>query len=167
VSRPAVLVVAGLWLGLLFASWAIASATFRTVDRVLAEGRPEVVDRLAGIPEADRRLVLRHVASEVNRWMFGGWAVAQVALGAVAVALTWRAGGAAPWLAAAALAVVLGQALGLGPAIRDLGRAVDFTPRPLPSPLAGRFGMLHGAYVLLDFAKAALVAALAWLVARS
>ena len=166
-TRPGVLLVAGLWLGLLVASWAVASATFRTVDRVLGEGRPEVVDRLARVPEADRRLLLRHVASEVNRWMFGGWALAQVALGAAAVALTWRAGGAARWLAVAAFTVVLGQALGLGPAIRDLGRALDFTPRPLPPTIAGRFGALHGAYVLLDFAKAVLVAALAWLAARS
>jgi hypothetical protein len=166
VSRPAVLFVLGVWLGLLCASWAVASATFRTVDRVLAEGRTAVADRLAPVPEADRRLVLRHVASEVNRWMFGWWAVAQALLAAAAVALTWRAGGAARGLAVAALLVVLGQALGLGPAIRDLGRAVDFTPRPLPPDVGRRFGALHGAYVLLDLGKAALVAVLAWVAAH-
>jgi hypothetical protein len=166
VSRPPLLLLLGLWLGLLVASWAVASATFRTVDRVLGERRPDLAERLAPVPDADRRLVLRHLASEVNRWMFGAFALAQVAFGAAAVALAWRAGAAVRGLGVAVFVLVLGQALGLGPAIRDLGRAVDFTPRPLPADVGRRFGALHGAYVLLDLAKAALLAVLAWMVAR-
>jgi hypothetical protein len=165
VSRGLLLLV-GLWLGLLVSSWLVATATFRTVDRVLAEARPELAARLAPVAEPDRRLVLRHLASEVNRWMFGVWAIAQLVLGAACAALAWRAGGARRGLALAALAIVLAQTFGLAGAIRDLGRAVDFTPRPLPAPLAGRFGALHGAFVVLDFLKAGLLAAMAWLAAR-
>ena len=165
-SRPGLLLLAGLWLGLLVSSWLVATATFRTVDRVLAEARPELAARLAPVAEPDRRMVLRHLASEVNRWMFGAWAMAQLALGAACAALAWRAGGAVRMLALAALAIVLAQAFGLGGAIRDLGRAVDFAPRPLPREVAGRFGALHGAFVVLDLVKAGLLAALAWLAAR-
>ena len=165
-SRPAVLFLLGVWLGLLVASWLVASATFRTVDRVLAEARPEPAGRLAPVPEPERRMALRHLASEVNRWMFGWWAVAQLALGVACVLLTWPRGGAIRWLSLAALLIVLAQAFGLGPAIRDLGRSLDFAARPLPREVAGRFGALHGAFVVLDLAKAGLVAALAWLGAR-
>jgi hypothetical protein len=99
--------------------------------------------------------------------MFGVWGLAQLVLGALVCLLTWRMGGAARWTAVAALALVLGQTFGLVPAVRDLGRAVEFSPAPLAPELRGRFGMLHGAYALLDLAKAALISALAWLVARA
>jgi hypothetical protein len=65
------------------------------------------------------------------------------------------------------VALVLAQVFGLVPAIRDLGRAVDFSPRPLPPEAAGRFGFLHGAYAVLDLTKAGLLGLLAWLVSRS
>jgi hypothetical protein len=42
------LVVAGFWLGMLAASWVMATVNFRTVDRVIAS-------------------VLRHLVSEINR----------------------------------------------------------------------------------------------------
>ena len=160
------LVVLGLWLGLLVASWLVASATFRTVDRVLAENRPELAARLAAVPAPERRVVLRHLASEVNRWMFGWWAVAQLVLAVACVAWTWRTGGAVRGLALAALVIVLAQTFGLGGAIRDLGRSLDFVARPLPPDVGRRFGALHGAFVVLDLLKAGLVAALAWLAAR-
>ena len=165
-SRPAVLLLLGVWLGLLVASWLVATATFRTVDRVLGEPRPELSTRLAPVAEPERRVVLRHLASEVNRWMFGRWAMAQLALAVACAALTWRAGGAARWLAVAALAIVLAQTFGLGNAIRDLGRSLDFAPRPLPREVGARFGALHGAFVVLDLLKAGLVMALAWIGAR-
>jgi hypothetical protein len=167
VIRPAVLFLLGVWLGLLLASWLMAPATFRTVDRVLAAPRPELGARLSSVPADDRRLVLRHLAAEVNRWMFGTWGVAQLILGIVVCAATWRMGGAARGIALAALAVVLGQTFGLVPAVRDLGRAVEFSPPPMAAELRGRFGALHGAYAVLDLGKAALISALAWLAARS
>ena len=166
-SRPGALVLLGLWLGLLAASWAMASATFRTVDRVLERARPELATRLSPLSEPDRRTVLRHLASEVNRWMFGWGAAAQLALAVVVAALLWPLGGAPRWLALAALVTVAAQAFGLGPAVRDVGIAHDFTPRPLPPDVRGRFGALHGLYVGLDLVKALLVASLTWLTARA
>jgi hypothetical protein len=158
--RPAALLLVGLWLGMLVASWVMATVNFRVADGVLAS-RGEVQARLQPLPAEDRRLVLRHLSSEINRWMFGRWAMAQVVLGIALLAAVWGGGTVPRALAAAALALVLVQALALGPAIQTLGRSLDFVPRPLPADVGRRFGLLHGAYVLADFARAAVLLALA------
>ena len=159
--RPC-LVLLGLWLGLVLASWAVATVNFRTVDRVLGPSmNPDLGRKLASIPPEDRRMVLRHLASEVNRWLFGAGGLAQVVLGLAVVALAWPAGGAARNLTLAAATLVLGQAL-VAHAIVDLGRSIDFLPRPLAPDIARRFGLLHGAYVVSDLLKAALLVAAAW-----
>ena len=54
--RAGALLVIGLWIGLLVASWAMASASFRTVDRLLGpEARPELQARLGARLRDDRR----------------------------------------------------------------------------------------------------------------
>ncbi len=165
-ARLALLVV-GLWLGLLVASSAVAIVNFRTVDRLLGPGeRPELAQRLAAVQPQDRRVVLRHLVSEVNRWIFRTGSAAQLALAVVLVAASWSLGGLPRALAVAALLLTLGQALGLAPAIASLGRGFDFVPRPLPQELARRFGLLHGAYVVGDLSKLGLLAAIAVLLLR-
>jgi hypothetical protein len=167
VARAAALVLAGLWLGGLFLSWAVASATFRTAETVAAlpAGSP-AGDHVAQVPADARRPLFRHLASEVNRWMFGRFGWAQLALAAVLAAVAWPMGGAVRWLAVASLLIVAVQGLGLGQAILELGRSVDFVPRPLPPDVGRRFGLLHGGYVVLDLVKAVLLVALAVLTAR-
>jgi hypothetical protein len=164
-QRAAALVVLGLWLGMLFASWVIAAVNFRTVDRVLGPGQaPELATRMAPLAADDRRVVLRHLASEINRWMFRRWSLAQLVLGLAALALCWRSGGATRLLVAAAVLLVLAQLLAVGPIV-TLGRAIDFVPRPLPPDVARRFGLLHAAYVGSDLLKGVLLAAAAWMLA--
>jgi len=161
------LVLVGCWLGALLASWVVASVNFRTVDRVLGPSmRPELEQRLAPLPADDRRVTLRHLASEINRWMFRYWSLAQIALGALCLAGAWRLAGAPRLLLAAAFLTVLIQSFGLTPPITALGRAIDFVPRPLPPETARRFGLLHAGYVGLDLAKGLCLAAAAWAVAR-
>jgi hypothetical protein len=144
----------------------MASASFRTVDRVLGpSGSPELGRKLAPLPSDDRRMALRHLASELNRWMFGAGGLAQAALALAVVALAWRSGGVPRTLIAVAAALVLAQLAGAR-LIVDLGRSIDFAPRPLPAETARRFGTLHAAYVFADLVKAALLAAAAWLGAR-
>src|SRR5258708_20100199 len=92
-TRAGALLVIGLSLGLLAASWAMASASFRTVDRLLGpEARPELQARLAPLSPSDRRTILRHVAAESNRWMFRTWTLAEMVLGALLVPASWRLG---------------------------------------------------------------------------
>jgi hypothetical protein len=166
VSRGAAVLLAGVWLGLLVASWVAATASFRAVDRVLGpEMRPELSSRLAPLPADDRRIALRHLASEINRWMFARFGLAQIVLALCLVITAWPAGRAARGAVLAVVVVVLIQA-SLAPAIESLGRSIDFVPRPLPPDVGRRFGSLHGAFVLLDLSKAALLLLAALLLAR-
>jgi hypothetical protein len=166
---PLALLLTGFWLGMLVASWVAATVNFRTVDHVLGPGGSrEAQSRLEGIRPDDRRMVLRHLASEINRWMFRWWSLAQVALALALAFLLWPQGGVLRGLVLAALAIVLLQVLGLASPITGIGRAIDFVPRPLPADLGRRFGLLHGSFVLLDLGKAfALVAILIQAVRRS
>jgi hypothetical protein len=166
VTRSLALLFAGFWLGLLVASWVAASVSFRTAAELFGpDGRQELADALAATPDAQRRQAMRFMASEVNRGMFARRYVAEIALGVCLFALAWR--GQGPWgFAAAALAILVVQA-GLHGPILEIGRAIDFLPRPLAPDVASRFGRLHGGYVLLDFAKAGIVAWCAWVLARA
>jgi hypothetical protein len=161
------ILTAGVWLGFLAASWAMATVNFRTAERVAgAEAGAEVRARLEPVAAGDRRLVLRHLASEINRWMFRTWSTVQLGLGLALLAFAWRLGGAPRALAGAALLLVLVQAFGLAGPITSVGRGIDFVPRPLPPAMARQFGLLHGAYVLADLAKAVALAALSAVLLR-
>ena len=165
--RAAILILAGLWLGVLFASWAVATATFRSAEVVAGLPAGSAAgDRVALVPEPARRPLFRHLASEVNRWMFARFGWAQLLMAVVVAVLGWPFGGAVRWLAVGALVCVAVQGLGLGPAILSLGRSIDFVPRPLPPDVGRRFGLLHGGYVILDLLKAGGLVALAAIVAR-
>lgn len=166
-ARAVLLVLTGSWLGLLFASWAIATATFRTAEAVASLPSGSAAgDHVARVPSETRRPLFRHLASEVNRWMFGRFGWAQLALAVIVAFLAWSFGGAVRWVAVFALLAVAAQGGVLGPAILELGRSIDFVARPLPADVGRRFGMWHGGYVVLDIAKAVALLALAVVLAR-
>ena len=163
--RSLVLILLGCWLGALVTSWIVASANFRMVDHVLQEARPELAQRLAPVAPDAQRQVLRYLASENNRWMFKRWSIAQLLVGLLLVALAWRLPGPARYALLGVVLIGLVQ-LVLARPILEVGRAIDFVPRPLPPDLRRRFGLLHAAFVSLDLVKALLLAAAAWAVAR-
>lgn len=166
-SRSLALLAVGLWLGLLVSSWVMATVNFRTAERVASGAAPaELQTRLAPLPPDDRRLAFRYVVSEINRWMFRGVGLAQAVLGAVLIALIWPGGGMPRVLACVALGLVLVQVGALAPMIAEVGRQADFLARPLPPALGRRFGMAHGGYVMLDLAKALVLAATAFVLVR-
>ncbi|MEX2081671.1 MAG: hypothetical protein WEC33_08645, partial [Dehalococcoidia bacterium] len=148
-------------------SWAMGGASFRTAEAVGAAppGSP-AGDQITRLPVDARRPLLRHLASEINRWMFGRFGWAQLALAVIVAGLAWPFGGAVRALALAALFVVAIQGMTLGPAILELGRSIDFVARPLAPDVGRRFGLLHGGYVVLDLLKAAALIALALVLAR-
>jgi hypothetical protein len=158
--KSAALVLVGVWLGALMASWVAATVNFRTAERVVAAPPPALDARLSAVPAEARRQVLRHLASEINRWMFRHWAPTQLALGLALTGLLWSAGGAPRTMAMVAAALGLAQLLMVAPIV-EVGRSIDFVPRPLPPDVGRRFGLLHAAYVVADLAKAAALAALA------
>ncbi|MEE9274764.1 MAG: hypothetical protein V3V62_05610, partial [bacterium] len=61
---------------------------------------------------------------------------------------------------------VLAHAFWFAPQIQALGRALDFADRAREAGTLRTFGLYHGAYVLTDFAKAGLLLASLWLLAR-
>jgi hypothetical protein len=166
VGRTLALWLLGLWLGLLLASWAAATINFRTADRLAAGALADARDPAAATAAEGRRAQLRHVAAEANRWMFRWWALAQLPLGAVALAVMWRSPAGLRATIIGSVVITLVQAMVLGPAMESLGRGLDFAARPWPPEVARRFGLLHGGYVVLDFLKALLLGAAAIVCAR-
>ncbi len=165
--RSVLLVIAGLWAGLLLAAGAAATLSFRSVDRALdPRASPELGARLAPLAADARRQALRHVASESNRALFAlsGWT--QAALALATLALAWSGGGRPRGLALALALLLLAQQLACALPMIELGRQLDFVARPWPAAVARRFGLLHGGYSLLELAKLGLLAALAFAARR-
>ena len=159
------------WIGLTLAMWFVATRSFRTVDRVLSQPGPEFTKTMQPLGSDQTRVVLRHLASEINRTLFGAYGWAQAILGVLLVLVLWRQtprdtiGFAAAWVMLG-LAVIL--TFIIQPWIVSIGRSIDFVPRqPAPSVMP-RFWMLHGAFTGLDGVKclAGLGLLLRWIVAK-
>ena len=157
-QRIAMLKVAILsaWLILTPVMWFAATNSFSTVDRVLRTAGPQFSEATKGMAEGQARVVLRHLASEINRSFFWAYGLAQIVLGGVLLLLLWRA---TPrdvlgfGLVCFMLGLVLILTLVLTPIIISLGRSIDFVPRTPPPPVMPRFWALHGAFTGLDGVK--------------
>ncbi len=163
------LVLVAAWIALSIGSAVAASVNFHTVDRVLVTGyRAELAART---PPPDRT-VLRYLASEINRRLFRGWAVAQVVLVVAALLLVLpvpAVGAAAKATLAAASAAALANALALTPRLLRAGPPLDFVARPFTAewePVHRAFMRLHGAYMAVDLVKLALLVATLVLLVR-
>jgi len=163
--------ILGLWIGLTLAMWFVATRSFRTVDRVLSQPGPEFTRTVQPLGQDQTRVMLRHLASEINRTLFGFYGWAQILLGALLVLLLWRQtprdtiGFAGAWVMLG-LAVIL--TFIIQPWIVSIGRSIDFVPRQPAPPVMPRFWMLHGAFTGLDGVKclAGLGLLLRWILAE-
>ncbi len=156
--KTLVAAVLGAWLFGSLAIAIVATQNFRAVDRVLrsASERPELAERLKRVGAADARLLLRYLASEMNRFYFRAWGWGQLLLALVALAGLWGGGIRDRVVQGSVLlmvALVLIAVLHLTPEVVAIGRRLDFAPRDPPPPDFARFWRLHMAYTLLDFAK--------------
>jgi hypothetical protein len=156
----------GGWLTGSVLMWVVATQNFRTVDRVLAESRPELGGRIAAMGRQDARLVLRLLASELNRFYFRAWGIAQLVLGGIFLALLLSSPRLAPkagafgglmWGLTAALFFLV------TPRLINIGRQIDFVARTPPPPQFTTFWRLHLVYTVADVLKVALGI---WLLAR-
>jgi len=163
----------GVWLGWTVFMWFAATRTFRTVDRVLNSPNPQLTAAVQPLGHDAARVVLRHLASEINRTCFVAYGVAQILLGIALLLLIWRQTPRdtfAVVLVDVMLALVLILTLAITPQIIAVGRSIDFLPRNPQPAVMPRFWMLHGAFTGLDAAKllAGLVLLGRWIVgARS
>lgn len=138
----------GAWLaGGLFMAL-VATANFRSVDRLLARPAAPAGEQLARLGPAARS-VLRYQVSEQNRWYFETWGIAETCIGALLFSILLFGSSEtalALLLALLMLLIAIVQRFVLTPEIVLLGRMIDFLPADLRTPERSRFWMLHGAY---------------------
>lgn len=165
------LVLLSVWLAATLFMWFTATQSFKTVERVLRTKNPQFIQMTQPLPEGTARLLLRYLASEINRTYFWGYGIAQILLGTVLALLLWRQTprdtlGLGVVCTMLGLAIVL--TLVITPLIVSLGRSIDFVPRNPPPPVMPRFWALHGAFTGLDGVKflAGLGLLIRWVVAR-
>lgn len=160
----------GAWLMGSVILFVVAPTNFRLIDELL-QGPSNASFRglVAEVGSAPVRELLRYLASELNRSFFLRWNVLQLALGAAACALAWRAP-AERRVRRALLAATLLVAVLLGaltPLIVSLGRSLDFVPREPAPPELARFQLLHVAYTGLELVKVGCIGLAAfWLLRR-
>ena len=159
--------ILGVWIGITLFMWFAAGKSFSTVERVLQSQNPQFLKITKPLSPADTRELLRNVAAEINRTLFGVYGWAQLVLGAVLLALLLRQTPRdlfAIAITCTMLVFVLILTFVITPQILSVGRSLDFVPRDPAPPDLARFGMLHGAYTMLDGIK--LLAGLGLLVRR-
>jgi len=157
-TRTSLLKVATLsaWLILTPVMWYAASKSFSTVDRVLGAANPQFSQATKGMAEGQARVVLRHLASEINRSFFWSYGLAQIVLGGALLLLLWCAiprDSLGLGVVCFMVGLVLILTFVLTPMIVSLGRSIDFVPRTPPPPEMPRFWALHGAFTGLDGVK--------------
>jgi hypothetical protein len=136
--------------------WFAATQSFATVDRILRTANPQFVEATKAMAEGQVCVVLRHVASEINRAYFWGYGLAQAVFGGMLLLLLWRETprdslGFGVVCAMMGLVTILTRVI--TPMIVSLGRSIDFVPRNPPPPVMPGFWALHGAFTALDGVK--------------
>ena len=159
--RALLLLVIGIWIGATIAIGAVVSYNLAGFEDLFARNPP--LASQAGFDPADSRAkkesLLWVFASELNRAVFAGWNLTQLAIGALAIALALIA--RARWpiqlTLVLALALVAYLQLVLEPELVRLGRALDFVPRDPPPPGIPDFQRFHGLYFAAETLRFGLV----------
>jgi hypothetical protein len=155
-TRALGIAILSLWLGWTLFMWLAATRSFRTVDRVLTQSDPELRKAVQPLGPDLTRVVLRHLASEINRTLFGAYGWAQIVLGVLLLLLLGRQSprdNAGFAVAGVMLGLTLVLTFLIQPRIVSLGRSIDFVSRHPAPPVMRRFWMLHGAFTALDGVK--------------
>ncbi len=138
---------------------AVATHNFAGVDELLSSPSARASKDVLNLGKAETRLLLRYVASELNRWYFEHWESVQLGLGAVLLLmLFFGADARSSWLAVTLLMLVATgvQHWLLTPQIIRLGRILDFTAGGEFYQVSHRFRGLHSTYSVVEIAKLAL-----------
>src|SRR5579872_5266866 len=155
-TRALAVALMGAWIMSTLCMWFAATRSFATVESVLKRADPQFVEITKPLAEGSARVVLRYMASEINRSLFWGYGALQIAFGAVLLFIVLRQTprhALDTGLAAAMLVLAVILTLALTPLIVSVGRSIDFLPRNPPPPAMPRFWKLHGAFTSLDGIK--------------
>ena len=157
-GRTQVMAVAilGAWLISTLCMWFAATKSFATVESVMRRRNAQFLEATKPLGDDPARVVLRYMASEINRTLFWGYGALQIVLGAVLFLLVWRQSprnALDTGLVAAMLVLSVVLTLVITPWIISIGRSIDFVPRNPPPPVMPRFWALHGSFTGLDGIK--------------
>src|SRR5689334_19646806 len=89
-SHALAVAILSAWLISTLCMWFAATRSFATVETVIKRADPQFVETAKFLGEGPTRVVLRYMASEINRSLFWGYGALQIALGALLFALLWR-----------------------------------------------------------------------------
>ncbi len=164
-TRPLLIALAGGWIVGSLILGAVATQNFRIVDRVLSVPSQEFSTAIAPVGQDQARMILRHLASELNRHYFRSWGFIQLALGVVLVvgALGLKPTDRAATIGAVVILTLVVALVILNWLLVPLGRGLDFVPRTPAPPAMARFSRLHLVYTSLDALKLVLCL---WLLIR-
>ena len=155
--RTIIAMLLGGWLFGTVLVGAVTAENFFMVDRLLnsVESSRQFLNDAAELPPGEARLMLRHLASELNRFYFQAWEWIELVLGGTLLVLAFRKLPSKKLMIgfSGMLGIVLIMSLYITPEMIEVGRQLDFVPRDPPPPGLGGFGFLHGIYSTLDLAK--------------
>lgn len=153
-TRRFSMLILGAWVGLTLAMMFVAIENFRGVDRLLESLQGESAKVFAKMGHEQGRMFLRFQVSELNRYFFDYYGIAQLALGfLLALTLLFATNGNK---------IILGVTLGLiglvafqrfllFPEITYLGRLLDF--QTSASAIRSRFWSFHQMYSVSEIVK--------------
>jgi hypothetical protein len=149
------LLILGSWLVGTVLVGVMAAENFWIIDRLLRSPSPALQRDVVQLPPGEARVLLRHLASELNRFWFETWGWIELALAAtlLIMALRTRPRPAVLTGLGILLAITIAMAFYLTPQIIAVGRPLDFVPREPAPPALAKFGRLHAAYSILDLGK--------------
>ena len=152
-------------MGVLLGGWlfgtvlvgAVAAENFFMIDRLLnsVESSRQFLNDAAQLPPGEARLMLRHLASELNRFYFQAWEWIELVLGGTLLALAALNLKSKKLVIGFVLmvAITLFMRFYLTPGLILVGRLLDFAPRNPPPPGLAYFGLLHATYSTLALVK--------------
>jgi hypothetical protein len=154
----------GAWLlGCLFAAF-IATQNFQNVDRILNNPPGPVAKDIEDLGSDITRLLLKFQASEMNRFLYDTWGVAQIGLGAAflcAVLFTAHRSKYLVIVSAAMLLITIIQNTYITASLVALGRAFDFLPAAAASKERESFQGFQMMYTTVEVLKVLLGLSLA------
>ena len=148
--------ILGAWIVSTLCMWFAATRSFSTIETVRKRADPQFVETTKPLGEASTRVLLRYLASEINRTLFWGYGALQIVLGAILLLLLWRQtprDGVDVGVVATMLALSVVLTLVITPLLVSIGRGIDFLPRNPPPAVMPRFWALHGSFTGLDGVK--------------
>lgn len=167
-SRRLACVMLGAWLGCSLFMTAVATTNFRIVDQLLdIPTVPAAAKQFQALGHTAARHMMRHQASEINRFFFEAWGLTQIVLsctvlGVIVFGVRARSGQLKTMmgLAGFALLLVLINQFVITPTIVGVGRVLDFSELSQFAAERARFWNYHRAYSTLEVAKMLVCAAL-------